>query len=157
MTASALTHKRRKGLLASASVAAVLGLSACGGGDAAAYCDSLQRHADELADLATANPQAPYCAARDGKVTMMAEAGSDVPEETSEEHAAVQEILEELNSIDLEAMMDVESMMEMDQDEGAEMEAEIESMEQRFQELEEDGQRWGDWVDENCDIEDPLN
>src|SRR5699024_7015536 len=118
---------------ASASVAAVLGLSACGGGDAAAYCDSLQSHADELADLDTDNPQAAFSEGMDGMVTMMEESGSDAPEEISEEHAAVQEILEELNNIDLEAMMDVESMMEMDQDEVAEMEAEIESMEQRFQ------------------------
>lgn len=158
MSGSTPAQKRHKGLLATASIAALMGITACGGGgDEAAYCDTLQDHVDELAGIDTDNPETLFAEGMDGMVSMMEDSSSDVPEEIADEHASVQEIFQEINNIDLEAMMDMENLMDMDEDEIAEMEAEFEAIENRFEELEEDGERWGEWVEENCEIADPLD
>lgn len=157
MTVTTPGEKARKGLMATVSVAALAGLTACGGGSAEAYCDTLQEHVAHLSGLDASNPETMMGDGMEGIMAMMEEAGSDVPEEIASEHATVQEMFEEFSSIDFEALMDVEALMEMDQDEMAEMEAEFQALEERFEGAEADGERWGEWVEENCDIEDPVS
>ncbi|WP_300344217.1 hypothetical protein [Nesterenkonia sp.] len=145
-----------KSFAAAASAAALLGLTACGGNDAQAYCDTLESHSEQLAALDDSDPAAMFGEAMDGVVSMLEDSASDVPEEIAEEHAAVQEALTGLQDVDMAALMDVESLMEMDEDEAAELESQVADLEQQFAEMEEQGQRWGDWVEENCDVEEAF-
>lgn len=140
--------------LAATSVAVLLGLTACSGGDAQAYCDTLESSAQELAALDNADNPNAFGDAMDGLVNMMQEAESDAPEDISEEHAQVQSAFEDLQEIDLAQLMDIESMMAMDEEEQAALEAEFAEMEERFADMEEHGERWGEWVEENCEVAD---
>lgn len=155
MTLSTSTMTTRTGL-AAASVAVLLGVTACSGGDADAYCDTLEASAQELAALDDANNPNAFEEAIDGLVAMMHDAESDAPEEVAEEHAAVQSAFEDLQEMDFAQLMDVESLMSMDEEEQAELEAEFAEMEERFADMDEYGERWGEWVEENCEVSEVL-
>lgn len=155
MTLSTSTMTTRTGL-AAASVAVLLGVAACSGGDADAYCDTLEASAQELAALDDANNPNAFEEAIDGLVAMMHDAESDAPEEVAEEHAAVQSAFEDLQEMDFAQLMDVESLMSMDEEEQAELEAEFAEMEERFADMDEYGERWGEWVEENCEVSEVL-
>lgn len=157
MTVTTLREKARRGLAATVAVAALAGLTACGSDSTEAYCDTLQEHVAHLSGLDASNPEAMMGEGMDGIMAMMEEAESDVPDEIASEHATVQEMFAEFSSIDFEALMDVEALMEMDDAEMEEMEAEFQALEERFEGAEADGERWGEWVEENCDIEDPVS
>lgn len=155
MTLSTSTMTTRTGL-AAASVAVLLGVTACSGGDADAYCDTLEASAQELAALDDASNPNAFEEAIDGLVAMMHDAESDAPEEVAEEHAAVQSAFEDLQEMDFAQLMDVESLMSMDEEEQAELEAEFAEMEERFADMDEYGERWGEWVEENCEVSEVL-
>ncbi|WP_150460789.1 PCRF domain-containing protein [Nesterenkonia ebinurensis] len=144
---------RSKTLGGAAGVLGLLTVTACGGGDAESYCNTLEEHASALQALESDDPQAVINDGFEGVVEMLQDAESDVPDEIAEEHAAVQSAVEELATLDLEALFDMESMMEMDPEELQALEAEFEQLEERFNDMEDQGEAWADWVEENCDIE----
>lgn len=157
MTASHPTARARRSLVAAASVAALAGLTACGGGSAETYCDTLEEHAAHLSGLDTNNPETMMGDGVDGIVAMMEEAEGDAPDEIAAEHATVKDMFEEFSRLDFAALMDIEALMEMDEEELGQMEAEFEALEERFEAAGDDGERWGEWVEEHCEIQDPLN
>ena len=111
---------------------------------------------DELASLDDSDPQAIMGEGMDGIATMLEDSASDAPDEIAEEHASVQEAFEEINNLDFAAMLDPEALAEMDEDEMAEMEDEMAALDEQFAGLEEDGEAWGSWIEENCEIQDPM-
>lgn len=147
----------RKFGLASAGFAAVFALSACGGGSAEAYCSTIEDSVGELSSLDDGDPQAIMGEGMEGLVSMLQDSASDVPDEIADEHASVQEVFEEINNLDLAAMLDPEALMEMDEDEVAEMEAEVAELEETFDGVEQDGEAWGSWIEQNCDVPDPMS
>lgn len=157
MRDATLRNNLQKAGLVPAAFAAVFALSACGGGSAEAYCSTIEESVDELASLDDSDPQAIMGEGMDGIVAMLEDSASDAPDEIAEEHASVQEAFEEINNLDFAALLDPEALAEMDQDEMAEMEAEVDALEERFAGIEEDGDAWGSWIEENCEIQDPMS
>ena len=153
---STLRSSARKVGLASASLAAVFALSACGGGNAEAYCSTIEDAVGELDNLADSDPQEAMGEGMNSIVTMLDDSASDAPEEISDAHDSVQEGFETLNDLNMEALLDPEALMTMSEDERAELEDEAAAAEEKFEALEEDGETWGSWVEENCEVEEPL-
>lgn len=156
MSDRTLRNNLRKAGFASAAFAAVAALSACGGGSAEAYCSTIEDSVDELASFDDSDPQAIMGDGMDGIVTMLEDSAGEAPEEISDEHSSVQEIFEEISNLDMGALLDPEALLEMSEDEMAELETEAAALEERFAELEDDGQAWGSWIEENCEVQDPI-
>lgn len=156
MSDTTLRNSLRKGGLVATGFAAVFALSACQGGSAEAYCSTIEDSVAELANLDDSNPQSIMGEGLDGIVTMLDDSAGDVPDEIAEEHASVQGAFEEISSLDLAAMLDPQARADMGEDEVAQMEDDAAALEERFAGIEEDGEVWGSWIEENCEIQDPM-
>lgn len=156
MTETTLRNSLRRGGLVSAGFVAVFALSACQGGSAEAYCSTIEDSVDELANLDDSDPQAIMGEGMDGIVAMLDDSAGDAPDEIAEEHASVQGAFEEISNLDLAAMLDPEARADMGEDEVAQMEDDVAALEERFAGIEEDGEVWGSWIEENCEIQDPM-
>lgn len=151
-----------KTLTAVGAVAALLGVTACGEQRSTeAFCDTIEEHAqaidEEFGDQE--NPNEFISEALDAVEEMMDDAADVAPEEIQESTEEMADAIAELQAsdVDLELLTDPAALMELSEEEAAEMEEEFQELEERFADVDEHGDAVGNYIDENCDISSDLN
>lgn len=146
---------RRGSALTAGTATALLALTSCGGGggDVDAFCDVLEDNVRTLESaLDTNDPAEIMGEGMDAIASMFSDAADAAPEEIQEESETLSEAFNEINNMDI----DLESMASMSPEEMAELEAQAEDLQERFSDIDTVAMEWGEYVDENCDIEEPA-
>lgn len=139
-----------RALTGSAAVASLLVVTACGN-SVDDYCDTMEERIGDMEEQFAQmeeNPEEMFGESMEAVADLFEDVADTAPDEISEEADDLEEAFGAMADADL----DLGNLADMDEEEMEEFEEQFNTIEEEYSNVDEAGETWADYTEENCDV-----